>query len=182
MPGTNPLLSTAPALETERLTLRGHALGDFAESAAMWADPAVTRYITGRPSTEEEVWARLLRYAGHWALLGFGYWVVREKATGRFVGEVGFADFKRDLTPSIAGVPEAGWVISPWAQGKGYATEAVRAALGWGEARFGGSRTVCIIAPENTPSLRVAAKCGFQEVTRTTYKGEPSILFERSAR
>ncbi|MBZ4422470.1 GNAT family N-acetyltransferase [Myxococcus sp. RHSTA-1-4] len=179
MPGTHSPLSVAPALETERLVLRGHVLGDFADSVALWADPEVTRHITGKPSTEEETWARLLRYVGHWALLGFGYWVVRERATGRFVGEVGFADFKRDLTPSIAGVPEAGWALAPWAHGKGYATEAVRAAHTWCEARFGAIRTVCIIAPENTASLRVAARCDFKEVTRTTYKGEPSILFER---
>jgi hypothetical protein len=34
-------------------------------------------------------------YIGHWALMGFGYWVIEEKATGEFVGDVGFADFKR---------------------------------------------------------------------------------------
>ena len=179
MTRTHSFFSAAPTLDTERLSLRGHGLEDFADSAALWGDPAVTRYITGKPSTQEETWARLLRYVGHWALLGFGYWVVREKATGRFVGEVGLADFKRELTPSIAGAHEAGWVIAPWAHGKGYATEAVRAALTWSEAHFGAKRTVCIIAPENAASLRVAAKCDFTEVTRTTYKGEPTILFER---
>ncbi len=66
----------------------------------MWADPEVTRYIGGKPLTEEESWARLLRYVGHWSLLGFGYWVVEEKTTGNFIGEVGFADYKRDL-PSL---------------------------------------------------------------------------------
>ena len=88
-----------PVLETERLRLRGHRLDDFAASSAMWADEVVTRYIGGRPFTEEEVWARLLRYVGHWALVGYGYWVLEEKATGAFVGEMGFGDFKRDIQP-----------------------------------------------------------------------------------
>ncbi|UQA56696.1 GNAT family N-acetyltransferase [Polyangium aurulentum] len=171
--------SPAPSFETERLTLRPHTLDDFAESAAMWADPEVTRHIIGRPSTQEEAWGRLHRYAGHWALLGFGYWVVREKASGRFVGEVGLADFRRAIEPSFDGAPEIGWALVPSAQGRGFGVEAVRAALAWSEARFGPIRIVCIIAPENTPSLRLANKCGFREIARTTYKGDPTIVFER---
>jgi RimJ/RimL family protein N-acetyltransferase len=62
--------------------------------------------------------------------MGFGFWVVREKSTGRFVGEVGLANFRRDIEPSLGESKEAGWVLSPWAHGKGFATEAVRAALG----------------------------------------------------
>ncbi len=168
-----------PSIDTERLTLRGHRLDDFADSLALWSDPEVTRHIGGRPSTEEEVWARLLRYVGHWSLLGFGYWVVREKGSGRFVGEVGFADFHRDMDPPLGPAPEAGWVLAPAAHGKGYATEAARAALAWGEARLGWARTVCIIDPENAPSLRVADKCGFREIHRATYKGGPAVVFAR---
>src|SRR5258707_15379113 len=109
MPSLQPTTSSPPAIETERLVLRGHRLEDFAESAAMWADPEVTRYIGGRPFSPEEVWAPLLRYVGHWALLGFGYWVVRETATDRFVGEVGFFDYKRKIGPSPEEGPETGW-------------------------------------------------------------------------
>ena len=76
-----------PVIETERLILRGHVLEDSEASLALWTDPEVTRFIGGKPSTTEEVWPRLLRYAGHWSLLGFGYWAITEKATGRFVGE-----------------------------------------------------------------------------------------------
>src|SRR5208337_2226490 len=101
--------ANVPVLETERLRLRGHCIDDFSDSAAMWADPAVTRYIGDKPLTEEESWTKFLRYVGHWSLLGFGYWVVEEKATGHFAGEIGFADYKRDLQPSLKGVPEIGW-------------------------------------------------------------------------
>ena len=177
-----PALATTDAftLDTDRLLLRRHRREDFDECAAMWADPVVTRHIGGRPFTVEEVWTKLLRYVGHWSVLGFGYWAVRERATGRFVGEVGFADFKRDMMPSIAGVPEAGWVLSPWSHGQGFATEAVQGALGWLDAR-GQARSVCIIDPTNAPSLRVAQKCGYDERERAHYKGQPTILFERQA-
>lgn len=61
-----------PTLRTERLVLRGHRREDLGDCAAMWADPEVTRYLGGRPFSEEEVWGRLLRYVGHWAIMGFG--------------------------------------------------------------------------------------------------------------
>jgi len=169
-----------PSLDTERLILRGHALSDFADSLAMWSDPLVTRFIGGgRPSTEEEVWTRLLRYVGHWALLGFGYWAVREKASGKFVGEVGFADLKREISPSIKGTPETGWVLSPSAHGRGLATEAVRAILAWAETHFEAPRTVCLIALDNLPSIRVAHKVGYREILRTTYKDAPTLMLAR---
>jgi len=171
-----------PALETERLTLRGHRLDDFAHCAAMWADPRVTRYIGGKPLTEEECWSRLLRYVGHWAWLGFGYWVAEERATGKLVGEIGFADYKRDLEPSLKGMPEIGWVLASHAHGRGYATEAVRAAVAWGDVHFSSARTACIIAPENVASIRVAVKCGYREFRATSYKGQPTLIFVREPR
>ncbi len=176
---TTLLTSTAPALATERLTLRGHLPADLDECTALWADPAVTRFIGGRPSTREETWARVLRYAGLWALLGLGYWVVRERATGRFVGEVGLADFRRDVTPPLDGAPEVGWALAPWAHGRGYATEAVRAALAWSDAHLAAPRTVCMISPGNDASVRVADKCGFRPLGDATYKGQDQRLFER---
>ena len=178
----SPTLPPAvPALDTERLQLRGHTLVDVAECTAMWADPDVTRYIGGRPASAEDTWARVLRYAGLWARLGYGYWVARERGTGRFVGEVGLADFRRDQTPPLDGAPEVGWALAPWAHGQGFATEAVRAALAWSDAHIQPARSVCLIHPENAASLRVAEKCGFREAARATYKGAETLVLERCA-
>ena len=122
MPQHRGTISIAvPVLETARLRLRGHRLEDFANCAALWGAPAVTRYIGGRPFTEEEAWARMLRYVGNWALLGFGYWVIEEKCSGSFLGEGGFAENQRDIQPSLKGMLESGWVFSPSAHGQGYA-------------------------------------------------------------
>jgi RimJ/RimL family protein N-acetyltransferase len=168
-----------PVVETVRLRLRAHLLEDFADCAAMWADPIVTRFIGGKPFSEEDAWSRFLRHIGHWSMMGFGYWVAEEKDTGSFIGELGFADFKRDIQPSLKGTPEMGWALVSKVHGKGYATEAVRAALAWGDAHFGSGRTVCIIHPENLASIRVAEKCGYKEFQRSTYKGHPTIMFAR---
>jgi len=151
---------------------------DFPACAALWSDPQVTRYIGGRPFTQEETWARLLRYIGHWQALAYGFWLVEEKATGEFAGELGFADFRREIEPPLSD-PEAGWAFLPRFQGRGYATEALRAAQDWGDAYLPGSRTVCLIHPDNAPSFRVAEKCGFRECRRVTYREHPAALLAR---
>jgi RimJ/RimL family protein N-acetyltransferase len=168
-------------VETERLTMRPHTLDDFNDSFAMWSDPEVVQHLGGQVFTREEVWARLLRYAGHWKLLGFGYWAVREKETGRFVGEVGFANFRRQIEPPLNDMPEVGWALAPSAQGRGYATEAVLAALRWADAKWPAADTACIVAPENLPSLKVAQRCGYVEWVRGSYKGKPTIHLRRAA-
>ncbi len=170
---------TVPVVDTERLILRGHRLDDFDGLAAMWADPGVTQFIGGKPSTREESWARLTRYLGFWPLLGYGYWRVEVKGDARYAGDVGFFDFKRDMSPSLDGMPESGWAFMPWVHGRGIATEAVKAALMWGDRHFGGCTTTCIISPENAASIRVAEKCGYKEFVRTTFKGAPTIQFRR---
>jgi RimJ/RimL family protein N-acetyltransferase len=180
MPTGRHFFGDVPVLETERLILRGHRLADFNHSAAMWGDPVVTRYTTGKPLTEEECWTRLLRYIGHWTLLGFGYWVAEEKGTGNFIGEIGFADYKRDMQPSLNGMPESGWILASHAHGKGYATEALRAAVQWGDEHFG-SPTACVIVPENLASVHVALKCGYEEAQPATYKGKTVKLFLRKS-
>ena len=175
----NPQATVAPVIETQRTILRAHRLEDFDAYAAMWADPVVTRFIGGKPRTREESWMRFLRHAGLWSLLGYGFWAIEEKATGRFVGEAGFHDLKRDIAPSIEGIPEAGWALAPAVHGTGLATEVVGRVLAWGEEAFGRAKTVCIIDPENTASLNVAGKVGYREVLRTTYHDATTVMLER---
>jgi RimJ/RimL family protein N-acetyltransferase len=179
MAATRPPLHEVPILETARLRLRGYLLTDFAAWVAMWQEPDYNRYLGAQPLPDEEIWARMLRSIGHWTLLGYGLWAVEEKATGEFVGSIGFFDFKRDIDPPLGEAPEIGWVLAPRTHGKGYATEAVTAALDWGKAYFGPVRTVCIIDPDNQASLRVAARFGYREYARTNYKGNPIVLLER---
>ncbi len=168
-----------PDIETDRLILRAHRLDDFPALAAMWGDPAVARFIGGRPLTREECWARLLRYAGHWELLGFGFWAVQWKDDARLIGDVGFANWERDISPSLDGLPEAGWVFSTEAHGRGIATEAVNAALTWMDEHFDAKPTVCIIGPENAASIRVAQKAGFREHCRSVFRGSEVIQLRR---
>lgn len=172
-------MQAVPVLTTERLILRANTAEDFDDCAALWGDPQVVRHISGVPSTPMESWMRLQRYAGHWALMGYGFWAVEERESGRYVGEVGLAQFKRGVGTRFDTAPEAGWVLAPWSHGKGYATEAVTAALAWSEATIAMTRCVCMIAPDHKGSLRVAEKCGFTPFTETTFMDSPVVLLER---
>jgi RimJ/RimL family protein N-acetyltransferase len=172
-------MSVSPRIETPRLILRRHVMEDFEPYAAMWADPGVVRHIGGVSFTWEQVWTRFMRQAGIWHFMGFGFFAIEERATGAFIGEAGFHELRRDLAPSLEGTLEAGWAFIPEAQGKGYAQEAVGAALDWAASAFAAMRVTCIIEPDNLASLRLAAKLGFREFARTLYHSRSIVLFDR---
>lgn len=165
-------------LSTERLTLTPAAVSDLDDLAALWADAEFTRHIMGRGLSGEEVWFRLLRDLGHWQARGHGNWTIRETATGAYVGSVGVLDYRRDIDPPFD-APELGWGVAPAFQGTGMAREALQAALGWTDARRAEPRTVCMISPENTPSIRLAERVGYRPYGRADYKGAVVELFER---
>jgi RimJ/RimL family protein N-acetyltransferase len=171
-----------PVIETSRLRLRGHRAADLADCVSMWADPSVTKFITGKPSTETQTWARLLAYVGHWSLMNFGYWAIEEKASSAFVGELGFADFRRDVIDSMKGNPELGFALVPAFHGKGYATEAVEAAHTWADAHLPYTRTVCMTNTRNVPSLRVVKKCGYDVFEEGLYNDQPVVFLFRDQR
>lgn len=172
-------LPPAPTLETARLRLRPYRLDDFDAYAALWADPDVTRFVGGAPFPREEAWTRFLRQGGMWRFLGFGFFAVVDRDSGAYLGDAGVQDRRRDITPSLDGALEAGWALTPAAQGRGLATEAMRAVFGWTDATWPGRPVTCIIAPGHTVSLRVAAKLGFVERARADYGGRPVVLLER---
>lgn len=168
-----------PRIETDRLVLRMMGLDDFEDYAAMLADPGCFRFSERGPMSRDEAWVRLLRHVGHWALIGWGQFGLFEKSSGRFVGEAGPANFNRGFGSHWDEAPEGGWSVAGWAQGQGYATEAMLAAIGWTEERLGTDRMVCLIHAENAPSLRVAEKLNFRATGERIYRGYSALLFER---
>jgi RimJ/RimL family protein N-acetyltransferase len=170
----------APVLETPRLTLRAHTLEDFPAFAAMRADPVVMKYLgNGDTLGEEEAWSKFQSMAGHWQMLGYGTWALEEKATGAVIGGIGFADKKRPKEHAASGAPEMGWSLAASAHGKGLASEALAAALGWGRQFFGPARVVCVISTENAASIGLAEKHGFKQFATATRHGLGRLVFER---
>ncbi len=138
------------------------------------------RFVGGIYDRQEN-WARILRYMGHWAAFGYGLFAVEEKQSGRYVGNVGFARFERGLGDDFDPSPEAAWMLAQWAEGRGYATEAMQAAIDWYEGRFGRERLVCIIDPANLASLRLAERLGFRVYREGLNRGHTVLLHARNA-
>ena len=172
-------MAACPVLETARLTLRPFMADDTPAQAAMMGDPAVMRHIGGRGLTREDSWRKLLCGAGLWALFGWGYWAVERRADGAMIGQLGFADFKRDIMPSIENVPEMGWLFAAEASGQGFATEAGRAALDWIDSVHAPLEVTAIIDAANAASIRVAEKLGFEAREQASYRDAPILLFRR---
>lgn len=156
-PGATLAQPNGPVIETKRLTLRRWCEADITPNTAMLADPEAARFITsdGKPVTDAFVgWRNAAIMAGHWALHGFGMFVVEEKQTGGFVGRVG---------PWLPrGWPgfEIGWGIASEFRGKGYAVEAARASIDWAFATFEIDQIIHCIDRENTASQAVARRLG----------------------
>ena len=168
-------------IETERLILRGFEIGDFDDYHALSSDSETFRFSERGPLSSDETWSRMLRHVGHWALMKYGLLTIEEKESGRFVGETGLGDFRRQLRPDFDSAPEASWSVASWARGQGFATEASRAAIGWLEQQTGVERTVCLIHRDNAQSLSVARKLGYIVYDELIYRGYPALLHQRIA-
>ena len=168
-------------LTTERLILTPVAITDFDDLKAIWSDEGFTRAITGRGLTQEEVWFRLLRDLGHWQALGRGNWSMRSRANGEYVGSVGVLHYMCNLDPPFAS-PELGWGVASAFQGKGLAREGLEAALDHVDTVMGVPRTVCMISPDNTPSLKLAERVGYVRYADGFYKDHVVHLLDRPGR
>jgi RimJ/RimL family protein N-acetyltransferase len=169
---------SGPVLATDRLILKPVGLSDFEDLKTVWADERFTWAITGAPLSAEDVWFRLLRDLGHWQATGHGNWAMRMKEGGAYVGSVGVLNYLREIEPPFD-APELGWGVATPFQGRGLAREGLEAALAWADTVLGASRTVCMISPDNAPSLKLADRVGYRPYASAVYKDHEVILLER---
>jgi RimJ/RimL family protein N-acetyltransferase len=159
-------------LETERLTLRMLGESDFDAYAEMCADAEVMRYIgDGQPLTRPMAWRNLAMRVGHWHLRGYGLWAVQERSSGALAGRAGF--WNPDGWPGF----ELGWMLRRSFWGRGYATEAARAALGFAFTELAQSQVISLIHTENAASIRVAQRLGERLVNTIDLMGKPALLY-----
>jgi [ribosomal protein S5]-alanine N-acetyltransferase len=162
-----------PSLTTERLLLRQWRAADLDGFAEMMAEPSISRYLgDGQPMTRFDSWRSLMAFAGAWRLLGFAHWVLELRETGEYVGRAG--PWRPDGWPAL----EIGWAISPRHQGRGYATEAGRAAQRVVWEAMAPDRLISLVRPGNEASMAVARKLGGQLSETIDLLGSPALVFD----
>jgi RimJ/RimL family protein N-acetyltransferase len=146
-----PPTAHIPTLTTERLTLRAPGPQDLPAFAAFYASDAA-RFVGG-PMTTAETWRYLCQVLGHWTMRGYGRWIVTLRDDDAAIGLVGLHN------PMDWPEAEVGWYI--WSgTGKGYASEAARAARNHAYTTLGWQTAISMIAAGNDASVRVAASMG----------------------
>jgi RimJ/RimL family protein N-acetyltransferase len=142
-----------PRLVTERLLLREFRPEDVGPGVESARDPEVQRFLGGVKDAYE-AFAGMATHAGHWALRGYGSWIVERREDGEPLGRVGL--WHPETWPGV----EVGWRMYRASWGKGYATEAARAAIGWAWTARGFDELISLIVADNAPSQRLAQRLG----------------------
>ncbi len=155
-------------VETDRLVLRAPTERDRARFVELFTDEAFTVFSDGVHDTK----SANARFDGMLSLSGavpYAKQPIIERTSGVIVGYTGIA------TAVIDGVDrlEWGWRLAPTARGHGFATEATTALLEVADAHDDGEM-LCIIAPENHASIRVAHKVGFRWWRQLAWNGDPA--------
>ncbi|MCA1594731.1 MAG: GNAT family N-acetyltransferase [Acidobacteria bacterium] len=155
-------------VETERLVLRHWTPTDAAALFSFAGDQEVMRYIGDGLAWAgiERAHAWLERVGKSYRERGYGPWAVSEKTSGRIIGSCGFS-----FLPALSEV-DFGYVFARDNWGRGFATEAARAALRYGFEQFGFVEVTANTVQENHASRRVLEKTGFEFRGLRHYDGD----------
>jgi RimJ/RimL family protein N-acetyltransferase len=168
---------TTPTIETPRLLLRPLRMDDLAALHEIMDQPAVRESLRLPEDYDEyATYERMVSFAGQWALRGTGQWAVVERQTGRFVGRAGTHFPHRFDWPGV----EVGWTFHPDVWGRGYATQAGRAAVDWAFMTHDWIGELCsMIHVENPRSVAVAQRLGFELAETRTFAWTPNLAHGR---
>lgn len=144
-----------PTVETERLRLRAPAMADFPAVAAFRASGRTAH--VGGPQGQAGAFTGFCALFGHWALRGFGRWIVADRETDEALGVVG------PFFPVDWPEPEIAWTVFAHAEGRGVAFEAATAARAWAYGTLGWTTAVSLIDPANARSVALARRMGARE-------------------
>ena len=163
--------------DTDRLHLRPFGEDDAEAWHALWGDPEVIWWGASPSLDESQAGLRRLvaREREEWPD-GLGWLAVLERGSFEIVGDV-----LLQPAPFVDGI-EVGWHFRKHVWNRGYATEAARATI---ERAFEADlcpEVYALVALQNGPSLRVAAKLGMRAVRDMPYADLPHRLFVREAR
>ena len=161
----------APTLATERLIMRSFESDDVSAIAEVMSDKEAMSdlyAITGVPDDPVGFATWLINDAiSSWNKSGFGNWAVCTNSSdlGLDQGVIGFAGFLSEelLLESSEEALEVGWGIHPGFGGRGLATEASVAVLGYGFDVIEADKILAITSRENSPSRRLMERLAMKQ-------------------
>lgn len=136
------------------VTLRRWAAADIPALTAIWQDPELLRRFGVEPPITDESSARFV--AGNELQWRAG----TELALALVVDQQVVGGCELDRADSAQ--PDLGYWLAPGARGRGYATCAATLMLEWAGATLGVTRFSAEIEPDNTASIAVARRLGFE--------------------
>ncbi len=158
---------------TSRLVLRGFEASDLDVYSKILGHKDVAGWL-GRPEgiskADAKHWIDGMLF--WWERHGYGPWAVVEKESGRLVGHCGLK-FAEEL-----GATELMYAIHPDFHGRGYATEASRAALDYGKSELEINKIIAYTLPNNWPSRKVMEKIGMHYVKNIVHAKLDHVLYE----
>ncbi|KGJ93641.1 GNAT family N-acetyltransferase [Colwellia psychrerythraea] len=154
-------------VETERLSIREITKEDAQALASVLADPIVMKYSTVGVHSK----AQIMNYIGNcqqqYELHGYGHWAIYNSLSGEFVGVCGLN--KHDL--DAIDVIHINYRLAANQQGKGYAVESTLGLLGFAKNSLKIDVVYALIEPENTSSVNVVNRTGFEFVKSSLFRG-----------
>ena len=163
-------------IRTERIGFSKWSVEDIALAESLWGEKAVTRLICANGKfTEREILQRLAQEIENNRKYGVQYWPIFHLKSGDLIGCCGLRPYGEEK-----GCYELGVHLREKFWGKGFATEASKAAVDYAA---GVLKAVSLFAghhPENTASKKVLEKLGFRYVCDEYYA--PTGLYHPSYR
>lgn len=144
-----------PTLQVGSLILQPLEPTDAAVLHRIYQSEGVLRYFPNPiPPPLESVQRFITAQQAHWGKYGYGNWGILPKGEKEIIGWAGL-QFLPELNET-----EVGFLLDRPFWGKGYATAAGRASLGYGFEHFNLDHMIALVHPENLASRRVIEKCG----------------------
>ncbi len=165
-------------LETDRLVLRHLNAGDAEFILRLVNDPSFIENIGDRGirSLEQASTYLLDGPIKSYSARGHGLYLVVLKPLLEPIGMCGL--LKRDEFQDI----DLGYALLPEFWSQGFAFEAATAVLKFAHDSLGAPRTLGLVSPENTPSIRLLEKLGFtfSELRQMKPDGLPTAIYSYS--
>jgi RimJ/RimL family protein N-acetyltransferase len=161
-------------LTTPRMRLEPLGDAHFDGLFALNSDPAVMRFITGKPDTREDTQANIDRVKAAWERFGYSWWVFIEESTGELIGAGCVQHLGRDPDNPL----ELGWRLRADKWGQGYASEAARRMAAFAFEQTGTDVLTAVCHPDNRKSAQVMERLGMRFRGKETWYDMTTLAYE----